>query len=151
MHITEGFGQMLQRFSMHLLDIALSKLISKHGKRVLFITSLYAQLVRRDQLRLDAVYKLNVLMNISSSADALRFPTTFTGMIWSKRPLPPELVADALNPNLPEETIWSIASDIVRSAPTWMPYARRDVMEHDVYNLIQSCRNIGTAPALAYS
>jgi len=150
MHTPVGIGQVFQDLRSRVLDFLLTRCISKHGKRILFITSLYAQLVRRDQLRIEAVSKLNVLMDLSSSDSALRFPSTFTSMIWQGTELGPELVARALEPNLPEESIWDIAARMVSIAPGWMPYARRDVMVHDVFNLIQGCREtLVPTPSLA--
>lgn len=85
-----------QSLVRRLFEYLVPKLISGHGKRAMFITSLYFELSPlkggqfhepdrdKDILRLHdgALERLNAVMDVAKSATALRFPAVFRSLVW---------------------------------------------------------------------
>lgn len=119
-------------------EFLLSKLISRHGKRIVFITSLYFQVVRIERLKSEGMAKLNQLMGLAASEDALQLPTLLRGMVWKNTDLGNALNEEALDSEITEARAEGIAKRVVEMAPAWVRYGRQTDMVDDVKKLIQN-------------
>lgn len=118
------------------MEYCLSKLISRHGKRILFITSLYFQVVQIERLKADAISKLNSIMHLAHSEEALKLPAAIRSIVWNKADIARELTVDQLDGDISEEKAKEISAKVVAMAPSWIRYGRTDDMIKDVVDLI---------------
>ncbi len=123
---------MIQR----LVGFLISKFTSRHGKRIIFITSLYFQVVRIEQLKADVIKKLNQVMSLSSSEDALLFPAAISGLLWKGHDISQTLCEADLAQPISRERAQEISARVVDRMPACIRYARRQDMVSDVMNLI---------------
>lgn len=135
-----GFKARLQS----VLEFCLSKLISRHGKRVLFVTSLYMEVVRLGRLKAEALGKLNTLMKIASCESALRLPVAMRGMVWSETGLSRELGEQLLDHELSDVEVRELSKKVVALTPSWLRY-EPPAMATDVYELIRNSSQLAAA------
>lgn len=128
----------LRKFGHRLFQTFVEKAVSRHGKRVFFITSLYFELVEIEKLRSDAVAKLNQIMRIAHDDAALQLPAAMRGMVWGNTPLHEALDADLLGQEISETRAREISEKIVDMSPQWLRYGRRTDMIDDVLDLIRN-------------
>ena len=131
-----------------LMQFLLSKLISSHGKRIIFITSLYFEVVRLERLKTSAFTKLNDIMNLSSSEDALRLPAEFRRMVWGHTKIDSELSEEFLDKDISEERAKVISTRVVDLSPVWVRYDKR-AMISDVLELIRKGGQLAEGQQLA--
>lgn len=127
------------------MEFLLSKITSQHGKRILFITSLYFQVVRIERMKAEIITKLNEVMGLTSNEDALRFPAKIRGVVWSNTDLTAALSEEVLDKDISEDRAREISEHVVDIAPKWVRYGRRADMVTDVMTLIQSGRQLAAA------
>lgn len=123
------------------VDWLVPRVTSRHGRRILFITSLYFQIVSYDQLRADVITKLNSLMKLASSEKALQLPIAIRGVLWNGSEITEIIRAEDFTAPLSEERARSISERVVDHMPRYLAYGQRREMVDDVLNLI---RNGGT-------
>ncbi len=127
------------------MEFLLSKITSQHGKRILFITSLYFQVVRIERMKAEIITKLNEVMGLTTNEDALRFPATFRGVVWSNTDLTAALNEEVLDKDISEDRAREISEHVVDIAPKWVRYGRRADMVTDVMTLIKSGGQLAAA------
>lgn len=120
-------GQLIRAFS------------SNHGRRIMFITSLYFRIKRLDKLKEDAIAKLNAIMHLASSDEAMRLPALLSGFVWRNIPIDQVLTQEYLDREISEEKAHVISERVVGLTPKWARYDSDEVMQDDVYNLIMRC------------
>lgn len=113
----------------------LSKLISTHGKRIIFITSLYFQVVQLERLKADALSKLNSMMNLAANEQALQLPAALRGIVWNHTTIGEELSVELLDQEISTERAHLLSERVVELSPSWVRYNRRDMLS-DVFDLI---------------
>lgn len=118
------------------VSFVLSKMLSNHGKRVMFVTSLYSRVVRFESLKAEAIEKLNDVMQLASNPNALELPTMAKNFIWKDRDIQTLLNETTLRNNIPEAEAQVISESVVDLAPHWLQYPR-DKMIDDVMSLIR--------------
>lgn len=112
---------------------------SDHGRRIMYISSLYFRIKHVDRLKEDAIAKLNAIMHLAVNDDALRFPSLVSNFMWRKIPIDSILTADNLDDNLSEDQARTLANKVVASTPRYFQYDKQEAMQEDVYNLIMGC------------
>ena len=123
------------------MEFLVSKLTSRHGKRIIFITSLYFHVVRIEQMKLDAIRKLNQVMKLAANEGALVLPTAIRGFVWrdpNLTNLSNELSEEHLSQSVPQERAVEISERVVDTMPKWLAYGPRKEMVDDVCDLIQN-------------
>lgn len=128
--IKNGFsptGQLIRAFS------------SNHGRRIMFVTSLYFRIKRLDRLKADAIAKLNAIMHLSSTDEAMRLPALISGFVWRNIPIDQVLTQEALDQDVSEAKAARIAEQVVSMMPKWARYDGKESMESDVFNLVMGC------------
>lgn len=144
-HTSQHIGQ--RRTSSPLVRRLLSILVSRsrHGKRLFFITSLYSHVVRIEQLRADAVSKLNELLGLARRVNALHLPMAFPDVVWQDTTIDSVLNEELLSTDISDEHAMLISKRVVDIAPGWIKYGREDDMVHDVFNLIRNGSRLAAA------
>jgi hypothetical protein len=118
------------------LGYLIGKFSSNRGRRILFVTSLYFQIVRLDKLKEEAISKLNQLMHLSSSDSGLRLPVILHSFIWRKVPIEQILTEETIHRVVTEEAAKTISMRVAESAPKWVRYGSKQEMADDVFKLI---------------
>ena len=125
-------------------EFLMSKLTSRHGKRIIFITSLYFQVVRLERLKSDAMTKLNEIMSLAACEDALRFPVAIRGMVWHNTDLSSTLSEELLDTDISEDRVKEISERVVGLTPKWLRYGQTEMLA-DVGALIRGGSLMATA------
>lgn len=125
-----------------LLKFCLSSLTSRHGKRIVFITSLYLQVMHIEKLRNEAVTKLNSIMHLAYDEASIHLPLVIRNIIWKGTNLSKELNYDLLEGELSDERAIEISKRVVEISPKWIHYGRNEDMVRDVFTLIQNGKNL---------
>lgn len=126
---------------LRLMRFVLSKLVSRQGKRIFFVTSLYCHTFHLDSLRADAIAKLNRVMGLVSDEKGLHFPILFHDMVWKGTSINDVLAAHSLDTTLSEETVQELSTQLVDLAPPFIDYGRADMVE-DVANLLRNSNRL---------
>lgn len=131
-------------FTLRLLRFVLSKLVSRQGKRIFFVTSLYCHAFHLDTLRADAIAKLNRVMGLVNDEKGLHFPILFHDMVWSGTPIDEVLAGFTFDQPLTDETLQALSSKVVDLAPPFIDYGR-DRMVSDVIDLLRNSNRLSFA------
>ena len=130
-----------------LLSWAIAKLTSRHGRRIIVLTSLYFQVVRIEKMRDDVVRSLNAMMSLARSERALQLPIAIKGIVWRATDLNGILTeADFTGPVTQERAI-TISRKVVDRVPRCLRYGDDDAMINDVFNLIRNGQVLSRAAA----
>lgn len=117
-----------------------------HGKRILFLTTLFMQLANLHSFQREYMARLNQSLKLARTEDALEIPSRVHGLIWNRETLDQtiheacggDLFCETLNP----EDASKACGRIVDSTPQWLRYGRREDMVTDIMRLVASSREI---------
>lgn len=128
----------LKRMLYTVLELFGSKFVSKHGKRVMFIASLYAQITQLERMKAEVVAKLNAVMGSKFTRDAAaNFPAAFSDIVWRGTDVG-SLIAQELSTGIvDEQRAQQLSARIVHISPPWCRYGSRE-MEADVKKLLMT-------------
>ncbi len=129
-----------------LVSWAVRKLTSRHGRRILFITSLYFQAVsvnpmkhgRIDPLKQGVVSRLNLIMSLAKSDNALTLPIALRGIVWKGADLTQILTAQDFAQPITYDRAQAISERVVSRMPACLHYGQTSEMTADVFNLLQN-------------
>jgi hypothetical protein len=139
------FGR-FQLFLYGVLEFFASKMCSKHGKRVLFISSLYVQVTQLERMKAEVVSKLNMVMGFKiTREDSVHLPAAVSGIVWRGTNVSEVLTKELLNQPVNDQQVRDIATRVVDLCPRWIRYAAKNVMEQDVADLIMNGRVLQAA------
>lgn len=126
---------------LRLMRFMLSKLVSRQGKRIFFVTSLYCHAYHLDSLKADAITKLNRVMGLVSDEKGLHFPILFHEMVWKGTHVNDVLATHSLDEPLSEDAVQSLSAQLVDMAPKFINYGRKDMVE-DVADLLRNSNRL---------
>jgi hypothetical protein len=144
MYVRAGQRQGIRGAFQAILEFVLSKVLSRHGKRILFITSLYFQVVQIERLKADAIQKLNSIMKLAHAEEALQLPVAMRGMVWNSTAIQDTLTAELMDQDITDERANEISEKVVSMAPPWLRYGSRDMVK-DVVDLIRNGSQLAAA------
>lgn len=124
-----------------------SVMLSQHGKRLLFIASLYCYIARLDALRDDALEKLNEAMSLAKTGSALRLPAAARDVVWGDVNVQEVINMDDFNKQISAKRSLEIAERVVSITPRWLRYRSKSEMMTDVITLIRKTTNLDVAIA----
>ena len=124
-----------------MIEFCMSKLLPKHGKRIIFVSSLYAQVTQLERMKADVVSKLNSVMNLAYREEALHLPAAISRVVWRNSRVGQVLTRELLNQDIDEKKMREVSQSVVKLTPVWMRYGDKD-MENDVRSLILNGRNL---------
>lgn len=134
--------QVLRSIKLQLLKL-LGSLVNPHSRRILFITSLYFQLTRKETASDEMMEKLNKVMELASvTPSSLRLPAQFHHLFWDEEKLKQVLKGcDASE----TECLWDqalstdidqVSKGILTVTPSWLRYGREETMLKDLRRLL---------------
>ena len=146
----EMFWCALHTSLMFLASVALRD----HGKRILFVTTIYFQLGRFKNSPSDVLEKLNEAMALARSGSALEAPARLHAYIWDGETINQTIFQicgkDGVYCKILKPSDVAKACDaIVGVTPKWLWYGRREDMLSDLMKLLFTAREVGGVPATA--
>ncbi|QVD49392.1 hypothetical protein LUCX_322 [Xanthomonas phage vB_XciM_LucasX] len=118
------------------VEFCLSKLVSEHAKRIIFVTSLYARMSRLEKLQAAAIDKLNHFMVLATNSASLPLPSRLQNVIWKSTSLNDMLSPEILKTPLTPEQRRELSTKVVDITPGWLRYGTKPSMIDDVGNLL---------------
>lgn len=124
------------------LSMLLSAIIPRHGKRILFNTSIYFELSRETYPSSKVLKRLNSALRLAVNTDALELPAHLHALFWQNRldeilhQIPIQDLIEGQDP----EKIEIFCSILVNSTPRWLKYGRRTDMVQDVKRVLTRTR-----------
>lgn len=124
---------------IHMALYLLGLFLPENGKRIIFLTTLHARLVRDGVFHEETLQKLNESLHLARSDAALQLPATIYGRIWD-----PEVTQQIFqeidgdyrgNSCLLFEDARRVSARIVSLAPSWIRYGTSEQMEQDAQQL----------------
>lgn len=136
-------------FKRRMTVFALSKLTSRHGKKLIFLTSLYFQLIpvvdrRAKDLEHEAIQKLNMVMDLAVDSKALQLPALIRDFVWRDSNLGALFTQEQLR-DVDNERANVISERIVDGMSNWLRYGRRTDMIDDVRQMISRSNTLAAA------
>lgn len=116
------------------------KLTPRHGRRILFITSLYFQVVRIESMKQEVVERLNRIMGLASAESALQFPIAVRNLLWRNKGLEQIIREEDLASPISHSRALDISNSVVDRMPPYLRYDDRSVMVSDVCELLHNGR-----------
>ena len=114
----------------------LGSLISLHGKRILFIASLYFWIQKVEPFDRELIEKLNQVMGLAKSNDALLLPANFRHWFWDDEQLGKALMGCDGFDNCNPHDVEAISKSILSITPQWLRYGREQVMMNDLRKML---------------
>lgn len=117
-------------------------LVPSKGKKLMYIVSIYSQLVQDKILEATTLDKLNMKLNLACQPEALRLPMELSEVIWKdisfkdlfKEELGQYQFCDDTH-CIPFEDAQLISARIVERTPRWLHYDNKTKMIQDVATL----------------
>lgn len=118
----------------------LGGILSERMKRLVFLASFSARMKNQASTPFDheTVHKLNQLMTLCSTEEAIQFPVILNKVIWRGRTVF-EIVADQqILSSYPfdKERLQQLASRVLEAMPKWLRYGTDDTIRGDVEKLL---------------
>jgi len=90
----------------------------ERAKRIIFVTTLYLEMVRESEPSTDTLEELNRLFKLAGDSDALMVPALLKGVFWGKRSEVIQQASEKLNAG----DINQSCQQILSITPAWMRY-----------------------------
>lgn len=134
---SNGFGK-LNYWLYAVLEFFGAKFVSKHGRRVMFIASLYAQITQLERMKAEVVAKLNAVMGLKLTREAAaEFPAAVSDIVWRGTDVGSLITQELSTGNVDEQRAQALSARIVSISPSWLRYGSRE-MEADVRQLLMT-------------
>jgi hypothetical protein len=130
--VTQGLKAKAKAFGL----ILVSLMLPAHGKKLIFIGSLYCYVARLDALGDEALEKLNTALSLAKHGSALRLPAAAREVVWGDANVREVLNMDMLEHEVSLREAQQIAEKVVEMSPRWVRYRNRKAMIADVRELI---------------
>lgn len=132
----------------------LSSVLSLHAKRLFYFASLYANLMPLDTLKRDVMGRLNSIMHLASSDDALMMPAVLSRVVWGQHDVA-EILSPPPAPQGPDVGVSSVdlvpeklevnAYKLVSFSPQWMRFGPVEQMKHETMDFLRAIRDLQLA------
>lgn len=106
-------------------------------KRLILLTSIAAKAKETQDLDETTLRKLNNLMNLAGSEDAMKLPASLSKAIWDGKTSVDAMAMLSKGGPLPESTIGDLVKQIKASVPNWLRYGREGDLDADLEKLLQ--------------
>lgn len=131
-----------------------SNVLSQHAKRLFYFASLYASLMPLESLKSDVLGRLNSIMHLASSNEALMMPAVLSRVVWGGHDVA-QLLAPAISTDVPgtdavlmedtPERLEVNAYRLVSFSPTWMRFGPVEQMKHETMDFLRAIRDLRIA------
>lgn len=110
-----------------------------HGKRVMFITSVYFALSKETYPGPKTLKRLNASLKLAANESAMEMPARLSKLLWEGRLIEIQdqiRIAEVIG-NQDSQQVELFSTILVDSTPHWMRYGRRTDMLRDVRHVIE--------------
>lgn len=121
------------------LSFTFNKLFSKRVKRLVFISSIVGLVYKSKEPDLTLISKLNSVLHIANSAQAMQLPYRVKSVIWKDADLTTLshsgkslCLADIETFDIDKEDIERLTVQVVSQTPWWLKYSSPEVMCEDL-------------------
>lgn len=141
-HLWRSLKEMIVHIGIILLNLFLPNKI----KRIVYLTTLHARLVRDGVFQQELLSKVNQTLLIARDDKALDLPATMTHRLWTDEQIRPLFDKTDLNQTvcLPFEEAARISKELVDMSPDWLHYAKSQEMVIDTLKLFY-CQPVGNS------
>lgn len=139
---TNRFKLMLSCISKSFLLAVIGQFITLHGRRILFVTTLYFQFSDRNQMTRELLEKLNQALQLANDKNALFFPAKYHRFFWNEEKLKQKLIecgvdgSCSIGNKFDINDTDKIAQGIFEITPQWLHYGRREDMINDLKQML---------------
>lgn len=144
MHTTTRPNQRPGNRGRTILEFILSKLVNRHTKRIIFVTSLYTRVSHLTQLEASAVAKLNQLMVLATNEESLSFSSRLQNIVWGRTHIDETLTPEILRTGLTDARCEELSTKVVDMSPRWLRYEKPRMIQ-DVANLLRQSPQLAVA------
>lgn len=137
-------GRFIRRIFLFLIIQGLSR----HSKRMLFVTSLYYKLIDTDTISKDSLEQLNKALRVADNVDSMEFPAMIHNWIWDEELISCFYKTIDLHKDSLAFTKESL-EDLLKVIPQWLWYGRQDDMLSDINLLLSNTYGVKTGGTLA--
>ncbi len=124
-------------------ETMLAELMPTEGKRVLFLMSLQTELQKEGVFEEGAILKVNQIMGLVSTEEALGFPMAISSALWRKdrldrifrRGIWEQSISDALQK---PDILIELCTRIIGVTPEWLIYGPKEVIINDLLTVFKS-------------
>lgn len=118
----------------------LGMVLTRRGKRLILLVTLYMQLVERGIFHHETLDKLNRIFMLADSDEALELPSRISARVWDNDDMK-SAVCDLRHASegicrLPYEEAYRVSDEIISLAPSYLHYADHDTILREVINLL---------------
>lgn len=110
----------------------LSKVIPDRTKRLVMLSSLYANLCNKTNFNSNTISKLNKIMALSSDDKALEFPMHISSAIWHGDH-GRTILHDSSSQQL---SVHDLIEKIISTMPQWLVYSDKEIVSQDIAKLL---------------
>jgi hypothetical protein len=115
---------------------SLDRYLPRRTKRLLFLASFSARVKGEPNFDSETLRKLNHLMALSATDEALKLPVHLSRAIWQGKTMPEICGENVLEGQLTPDRIERVTTNIVSFMPKWLRYGRQEDIERDVKQLL---------------
>ena len=149
MKLLQHLISLLRVANRFLIGLLLTIGVSKHGKRLIFVVTLFAGLNKARETSLESLQTLNNKLGVTEYDAALEFPVLMAGRIWGDLTLDCVLGGECTGgrqcQSLCQEELARMADKVLSIMPKWMRYAPLETMLKDAEQVVQTNRALRTA------
>lgn len=142
-YLKQALRVLLYPFKVTLLTL-LGLLIPRHGKRIMFVTSVYLHLAGEKSPDRPVLIKLNEALKLAQTEEALLLPARLYQYFWNER-LEDVLCLycpkEMLHGNVDPFQVAGVCNLLVASTPHWLRYGQYGDMVKDTMKALQSARS----------
>jgi hypothetical protein len=106
-------------------------------KRLILFSSIAAKAKETQDLDITTLRKLNSLMDLAGSEEAMRWPASLSRAIWDGKTSVDAIALLSKGGPLPESTIRDLVQQIKDACPRWLRYGREGDLDADLEKFMQ--------------
>lgn len=136
----------LKEMTIHIGIILLNLFLPNKIKRIVYLTTLHARLVRDGVFQQELLSKVNQTLLITRDDKALILPATMSHRLWTDEQIRPIFDKADLHQMacLPFDEATRISKELVDMSPDWLHYAKSQEMVIDTLKLFY-CQPVGSS------
>jgi len=131
-------------FVYRAITSCVSFFLPERMKRILFVSSLAAQLAKDQQMTPEALNKINEMLDLAKDAESMELGVELSNVIWKDAECSLMCFQVSTEQVIAQERIPYIISIILKATAPWLRYGKEDdgAMEKDIRALISNRASI---------
>ncbi len=131
--VSSGWGLLKTLKNVFIFMVTLR--LTRHNKRILFVTSLYYKLANLESVDKETLEQLNDVLQVTDDVKAMTFPALIHNLIWDESIT--ETFQTIMNNHKQNVADFSdVIAEILKDIPENLRYGRREDMSNDLKDLL---------------